>query len=59
MYEHMDDIAPIVVFLGCLVLIACGFDGEVKGIMAVAAGWICGKGYGQMKAKGGNNGKPV
>jgi hypothetical protein len=47
-HKYLDDIAPIVVFLGCLVLLCLGIDGEVKGIMAVAAGWICGKGYGKM-----------
>jgi hypothetical protein len=48
----MDDIAPIVVFLGCLALLCLGIDGEVKGIMAVSAGWICGKGYGKIKTGG-------
>jgi hypothetical protein len=56
MHKYMDDIGPLVVFLGCLALLCLGIDGEVKGILAVSAGWICGKGYAQIRNKGSKNG---
>jgi hypothetical protein len=56
MHKFMDDIGPIVVFLGCLALLLLGIDSEVKGVLAVSAGWICGKGYGNLRAGGGKNG---
>lgn len=33
------DIAAYIIIIGCLILIGFGLDGEVKSILAVAAGW--------------------
>ncbi|MBU0598693.1 MAG: hypothetical protein KKD44_26170 [Proteobacteria bacterium] len=34
-----DLIIPWTIIVGCIVLLACGFDGEVKAVLAMAAGW--------------------
>lgn len=39
----LDDIAALAIVIGCLVLIGCGQDGEVKAILGTAAGWLFGK----------------
>lgn len=39
----LDDIGALVVIVGCLVLIFTGADGQMKGILGVAAGWLFGK----------------
>jgi len=59
MFKDITDLCAIVLVAGCLALIFCGKDGEVKGILALAAGWLFGKGYGTIKGKGGDNGKPI
>ena len=33
-------VLPGVLIIGCLVLLFTGIDGEVKAILAVAAGWL-------------------
>jgi len=33
------DIAAYLVIVGCIALMACRIDGEVKSILAMAAGW--------------------
>lgn len=33
------DIAAYLIIAGCFALMFCGIDGEVKSILAVAAGW--------------------
>lgn len=38
--KTLDLILPAIVIIGCLVLIGCNKDGEVKGILAVAVGWL-------------------
>jgi len=48
------DVAAIVIIAGCIGLLACGINGEVKGILAVAGGWAFGKGYITVKPPGGN-----
>jgi len=35
----IDLIIPLVLIIGCIVLIAAGIDGEVKSILTLAAGW--------------------
>ena len=39
----IDDICAFCIIVGCLVLIGCNRDGEVKAILGVAAGWLFGK----------------
>ena len=53
-YEHMDMIIAPILVVGCLVLIGLGIDGEVKAILAMAAGWTFKGGYNASKtSKGG------
>lgn len=40
----ISQVGAVVVFLGCGCLLAAGIDGEVKGIMALAAGFLFGTG---------------
>lgn len=35
-----ENLIALVIVLGCIGLLASGLDGEVKGILAVAAGWV-------------------
>ena len=35
----VDLIIPAVLIIGCLILLGFGIDGEVKAILAMAAGW--------------------
>lgn len=46
-------IAAIIV-IGCLALLFCGINGEVKSILGVASGWVFGSAF---KARNGNNGR--
>lgn len=51
--SHLDDMRELLVSFGlpallivvCLILLVTGIDGEVKSILAVAAGWIFRSGY--------------
>lgn len=47
---------PVVIIGVCAWLLASGIDGEVKSILAMAAGWIFKSGYGRRKGNGGSNG---
>ena len=40
-----DMIIALVIVVGCLALLACGFNGDIKSILAIAAGWAFGSGY--------------
>ena len=55
----MDDILVALVIIVCMVLLLTGIDGEVKAILALAAGWIFRRGYTTIKHKGGRHGKPT
>jgi len=35
----IDLIIPLVLIIGCMILLCKGIDGEVKTILALAAGW--------------------
>jgi len=35
----VDLIIPAILIIGCLILLGFGIDGEVKAILALAAGW--------------------
>lgn len=35
----MDEFVAMILVVGCLVLLFLGIDGEVKSILAMAAGW--------------------
>lgn len=37
---YTDFVLPGMVILGCIILLITGRNGEVKGILAVAAGWV-------------------
>lgn len=45
----MDFVLPLVVVVGCVVLLMTGRDGEVKAILAMAAGWLFKSGYSRAK----------
>jgi hypothetical protein len=40
-----DAIASLVIVLGCIVLMGMGIDGDIKGILGIAAGWLFGGSY--------------
>jgi hypothetical protein len=40
-----DLIIVLIIVVGCFALLACGFDGDVKSILAIATGWACRTGY--------------
>jgi len=46
-----DLIIAFVLLVGCLILVFCGIDGEVKSILTIAAGWAFGVGYQTRKAE--------
>lgn len=46
-----DLIIALVLIVGCLALLACRIDSEVKSILTVAAGWAFGSQYQIRKAK--------
>lgn len=41
----IDEIAALILIIGCLVLIFLGINSEVKAILAMAAGWTFKSGY--------------
>ena len=47
-----DKVTALILIVGCLVLIFTGRNSEVKSILTIAAGWLFGTGYLEMK-KGG------
>ena len=49
-----DLIIALLLVIGCMALLFFGIDGEVKGILSVAAGWAFGSTYGTRRSgKGG------
>lgn len=54
-WEYIDELAALVLIVGCLILIACRIDGEVKSILALAAGWAFKGGYDRTVKKGGKS----
>lgn len=52
-WEYIDEVAALVIIVGCIVLIACRIDGEVKSILAMAAAWAFKRGFDRVKKKGG------
>lgn len=48
---EFDQIAALIVFIVCGLLLFLGIDGEVKTTMGMAAAWIIGSGY-QARRKG-------
>ena len=53
---NATDIAAYLLIIGCFILIGLGLDGEVKSILAMAAGWAFRKPIknGINKVKGGS-----
>ncbi|GAI74811.1 unnamed protein product [marine sediment metagenome] len=47
-----DKVTTLILIVGCLVLLFTGRDGEVKSILTVAAGWLFGTGYMDIKRGG-------
>ena len=47
-----DKITALILICGCLGLLFTGIDGEVKSILTVAAGWLFGSSYMEVR-KGG------
>lgn len=52
-----DKITAIIIVVGCLALIFCGINTEVKSILAIAAGWVFGGAYRAARDKTNTNGK--
>lgn len=48
----LDDVAALLVIVGCLALIGSGRDSDIKTILGVAAGWLFGKRVGGTSGKG-------
>ena len=47
-----DKITALILIIGCLALVFTRIDGEVKSILTVAAGWLFGSSYAEIR-KGG------
>lgn len=45
LFKTADEIIALVIVIGCIVLMLCRIDGEVKSILALAAGWVFGGAY--------------
>mgnify|MGYP001605017790 CR=1 FL=1 len=52
-WEYLDELAALVLIVGCIVLLAFRIDGEVKSILAMAAAWAFKGGYDRTFKKGG------
>jgi len=52
MFKSIEDLLALILVVGCLILIFCNIDGEVKGVLAVSAGWVFGRGYSLIKGGG-------
>ena len=51
-----DLIIALIIVVSCIGLIAFGIDGEVKGILSIAAGWVFKSGFQQLRGhKSGGN----
>jgi len=46
-----DLVIALVLIVGCLVLITCRIDGEVKSILTMAAGWCFGSQFIKKRAQ--------
>ena len=42
-WMHLPDFIALIIVVGCILLIASGRDGEIKGILGVASGFIFGR----------------
>lgn len=49
--QNVDELAALVLIIGCLILIACRIDSEVKSILAMAAGWAFKSGHQRAQAR--------
>lgn len=47
-----DKVTALILIVGCLALIFTGRDSEVKSILTVAAGWLFGASYVEIKRGG-------
>jgi len=50
-----DLVIALIITVGCIVLLACGLDSDVKSILAVAAGWAFHSGYTARKQSNGGD----
>jgi len=41
--EYIDEMLAVIIVIGCIVLMLCHIDGEVKSILTIATGWVFGK----------------
>jgi len=44
LFKTVQDLCAVILIIACIILIVLGIDGEVKGLLALAAGWVFGKG---------------
>lgn len=42
-WDHIPDLIALIIVVGCLILISKGIDGEVKGILGIATGFVFGR----------------
>lgn len=52
-WEYIDEVAALVLIIGCIILLATGIDGEVKSILAMAAAWAFKGGFDRTKKRRG------
>ena len=46
-----ENVVAVILVVGCLILLGCGIDGEVRAILAAAAAWVFRGGYDIIKAR--------
>jgi len=51
LFKTPDQVIALILVIGCLILIFCKIDGEVKSILTLAAGWSFGGAFAAGKAK--------
>ena len=44
-YWTPDAVIALIIVVGCLALLFCGINSEIKAILAVASGWLFGGAY--------------
>ena len=50
-WEYIDEVAALVIIVGCIVLRALKIDGEIDKILWLAAGWAFGGGFARVVKK--------
>lgn len=43
--NYIDRITALILIVGCLILISCGIDSEMKSVLTMASGWLFGSSF--------------